>query len=358
LVRAALTLTAAVHPILALDSVRLGRWEVFTVGLVWHRRGLVVGWTVLPYPWPKGAFTPAVCALLAQVAAAWPADRAVPDLVADRGFPSKRCFRTLDQLGWRFSVRLRAPDVVVVGGVRQPVRDLIGQATPETFTAVAATYGSGRQATVGTLVVGRGLPVLAWHQRDDGRARARAKQAARRAHHIASKRGRGVVRQAPATDRWLVLFTTPRHWRPPLQSYRQRWATEGSYRDAHSGWDGHSGWDLDGAVARLPDAAAVARVVGLWALGLLLQSWLGDQLGQSEDPTVQAIVAAWSTTGRLSVWARGRLALTDRSGRLHASLLATLAAGADRLARAPQPPGAVPIQIGAAPRPPTVAKVA
>src|SRR5207245_3366060 len=65
-----------------------GGWEVFTLGVVWHGRVLPVGWAVLPYPWPKGRFTPTVCALIRQVAAVWPAERPV-HLVADRGFPSR-----------------------------------------------------------------------------------------------------------------------------------------------------------------------------------------------------------------------------------------------------------------------------
>jgi hypothetical protein len=264
LVRAALAVVTEPVPHLALDSVRLGRWEVFTVGVVWHGRVLPVGWAVLPYPWPKKQFTPTVCALLEQVATAWPTDRTAPHLVADRGFPSKRFFATLHRLGWGFTVRLRATDVVAVAGAAQSVRDGLGTAIAETWTGQGATYGSGPRAVPGTLVTGRGLPVLPWHQRDDGSARARAKQAHRRAHHVASKRGRGVVRQAPASDRWLVLFTSHATWRPAAGSYRRRWATEGSYRDAQSGWDGRHGWDLDRAVARLRDGAAVERVVGLW----------------------------------------------------------------------------------------------
>jgi hypothetical protein len=341
LVRAALALVPDARPTLALDSVRLGRWEVFSAGLVWHSRVLVVGWAVLPYPWPKGTFTPTVCSLLERVAAAWPADRATPHLVADRGFPGKRFFATLSRLGWAFTVRLRATDVVVVAGVRQTVRDLIGPATAGAFTAVAATYGTGRRATAGTLVLGRGLPTLAWHQRDDGSARARTRQAARRDHHVATKRGRGVRRQAPASDRWLVLFTTHPTWRPALQSYRRRWAAEGSYRDAQTGWDGRSGWDLGGSVARLEDGEAVARVAGLWALGLLLQTWVGDQAGRATDPAVQAALAAWTTTGRLSVWARGRLVFLDPSGRLQSWLLDTLAAGAARIGAARPLPATV-----------------
>lgn len=43
---------------LALDSVRGGAWEVFTLTVRWHGRTLPVGWAVLPYPLPKKQFTP------------------------------------------------------------------------------------------------------------------------------------------------------------------------------------------------------------------------------------------------------------------------------------------------------------
>src|SRR3989442_3490899 len=116
LVRAALALAPAdrdgeTH--LALDSVRCGAWEVFTVGVVWHGRVLPVGWAVLPYPWPKGRFTPTVCALIRQVAAVWPAERPV-HLVADRGFPSRLFLLTLRQVRWGWTVRLRATHSVSV----------------------------------------------------------------------------------------------------------------------------------------------------------------------------------------------------------------------------------------------------
>jgi hypothetical protein len=348
LVRAALALASPASPHLALDSVRLGRWEVFTVGLVWHTRVLVVGWAVLPYPWPKRRFTPTVCALLAQVAAAWPAEAPPPHLVADRGFPSKRFFATLQRLGWDFTIRLRATDAVVVHGVPQTVRALIAQAVVGTWSAMEATYGGGRHAAGATLVLGRGLAVVPAHQRDDGSARARTHQQARRAHHVASKRGPGVGRLAPDTDRWMVRFTTQSQVLPALRSYRQRWATEGSYRDAQSGWDGRCGWDLHHAASRLGDADTVARLSGLWALCTLLQSWLGDGLARSRDPAVRAFLAGCSTTGRLSVWARAHLALSDRSGRLTPWLLDRLHQGTHVLAATPPLPATT---LPFAPRP-------
>jgi hypothetical protein len=60
----------------------------------------------------------------------------------------------------------------------------------------------------------------------------------------------------------------------------------------------------------------VERLVGLWALGPLLQTWVGHQAGQPTAPAAaRAALGQWTTTGRLSVWARGHFALQDRSGR-------------------------------------------
>jgi len=50
----------------------------------------------------------------------------------------------------------------------------------------------------------------------------------------------------------------------------------------------------------------VERVVGLWALGALVQTWVGHRLGQpSAAAPVPLLRREWTTTGRLSVWARG-----------------------------------------------------
>jgi hypothetical protein len=89
LVRAADALIPAVGPThLVLDTVRCGGWEVMVLGLVVSQRIQPLAWAVLPYPVPKGRFTPTACALVQQVAALWPAERAV-HFVADRGFPSQ-----------------------------------------------------------------------------------------------------------------------------------------------------------------------------------------------------------------------------------------------------------------------------
>ncbi len=320
---------------LALDSVRCGPWEVFTLGVVWHGRVLPVGWAVLPYPWPKGRFTPTVCALIRQVAASWPAERPV-QLVADRGFPSRLFLLTLRQARWGWTVRLRATDGVTVAGRAQPVRALVAAAAPDGWTAQPAHYGFGPRALPGTLVIGQGLAVLPWHQRGPASVQQRLAQHGRRQAHLARKHPRRRPDAARQTDPWVVLFTSQPTWLAAVRSYDRRWSIEGSYRDAQGGWDGRHGWDLEAALARLTDAVVVERVVGLWALGALVQTWVGQRLGQpAAAAPVPLLRREWTTTGRLSVWARGQFALTDPSGRFRPWLRQILTAGAHRLALTP-----------------------
>jgi hypothetical protein len=316
---------------LALDSVRCGPWEVFTVGVVWHGRVLPLSWAVLPYPWPPGQVTPTVCRLLRQVDAAWPPGRPA-HLVADRGFPGQQLFRTLRRLGWGWTVRLRAGMGVTVAGEEVLVRDLLGRARPSGWTVWAGAYGRGTKAIPATLVVGRGLPVWPRHQRTAGSQRHRV---TRQNERLRTRRYR--YASVSETDAWMVLCTTHPTWRAAVGSYRRRWATEGSYRDAQSGWDGQHGWDLEPVLARARCAVHGEAVVGLWALGTLLQTWLGAQIvhGPAE---VRTVAAQWTTTGRLSVWAHGQCAL--REPLLQAWLTDTLRTGAAQVAAAPLRPAA------------------
>src|SRR5579871_1812480 len=310
----------------ALDSVRCGPWEVFTLGVCWHGRVLPLTWAVLPYPWPSGQVTPTVCRLLRQVDAAWPPSRPV-HLVADRGFPGQQLFRTLRTLGWGWTVRLRAGMGVTVEGQDVLVRDLLARARPTGWTVWAGAYGRGTKAIPATLVVGRGLAVWPLHQRTPSSQRSRAQ---RQAERVRTRRYR--YARVSETDAWMVLCTTQPTWRAALASYRRRWATEGSYRDAQSGWDGQHGWDLEPVLTQTRRAGQAEAIVGLWALGTLLQTYLGSQVVQG-TPEVRAVAAQWTTTGRLSVWAQGQVAL--REPLLTAWVAATLRAGAVRLALAP-----------------------
>src|SRR5499427_342844 len=74
LIRLALTLLAADQPVVvALDTTRLGPWEVWLAGIVIAGRTLPIGWAVIPYPWPKGRFRATTLALSQHLQQAFPA---------------------------------------------------------------------------------------------------------------------------------------------------------------------------------------------------------------------------------------------------------------------------------------------
>jgi len=141
--------TTATEVTVALDSVRCGPWKAFTLGIVWRGRVIPVAWRVLAYPWPRGQVTPAVCALVAQVAAAWPTeDTRTAHLVADRAFPGQRLFTALRRAGWGWTIRLRAPLPVTVGEERVTVRNLMRRARPGGWMAWAGAYQRGDRACI------------------------------------------------------------------------------------------------------------------------------------------------------------------------------------------------------------------
>ena len=340
LVRAALGLVADRVPHLTMDTVRCGDWEVITIGVVWHGRMLPVGWEVLPYPWPKGQFTPAVVRLLWRVGQTWPVDRR-PHLVADRGFPSLKLFRTVEQLGWGWTIRLRAKLNVGIDDTPQALAALIAASRPGVWTCHPITYGTGRQRVAGHLVLGRAdaLPVLPRHQANPGSRRQRERRQAARVREIASKHPARRTTTAQQTDGWVALFTSHTTWLDASRSYTRRWATEGSYRDAQGGYDGQHGWDLEPTVARETDPRVVDSLFGLWALGSVIQTALGDRLSRPDlPPALRHARARWTTTDRLSVWMRGRFALTDPVGDLAPHLLTCLLKTAHQLRDSLTPP--------------------
>jgi hypothetical protein len=326
LVRASLRLVRPAAPVLVLDSVRRGAWEVFTIGLVWHGRVLPLAWAVLPYPWPKGQFTPTVCALVRQVAQAWPPEWPLPHLVADRAFPSRALFCLLEAVGWAYTIRIKASDLVTLARGVVLGYDLIAAATRGAFTMAPGRFG--RYTTLGRthVVAGQDLPVLPHHQRDAGSARARTR---RRAAKLSSVKQ---SRRAAPTEPWVLLVTTAATWLGAVRHYRLRYHTAGSYRDAQSGWDGRHGWNLGDQLAAATTATRVDAVVGLWALGTLVQAGVGDHLTAAPTPAaIQAVAGEWTVHGRLSVWARGHFAFTEPHGRLGPWLLATLHGLAERV---------------------------
>jgi hypothetical protein len=314
--------------VLVLDSLRCGPWEIFTVGVAWHGRTLPISWAVLPYPWPKGRFTPTVCALLRQLGRAWPPDEP-RHLLADRGFPSRELFATLRQLHWGWTIRLRAKSYVTAAGRACWAKDLLSESAKPTWRSWSCRYETNPTAPPGTLIIGQGLPVLPWHQRTPGSLRHRAAQAATRTRHLQAKHPGRSADDSVETDAWVILFSSCAHVRAVAQGYRSRWTTEGTYRDAQGGWDGRHGWDLEAVVARQTHVWMVERLVGLWAMGSLLQCWIGAQTLRPNAPALlDAHLRQWATTPRLSIWARGQCALTDPRGLLHDWLQQTLAEAA------------------------------
>ena len=123
LIHTALTVLPPGTPVVvALDTTRLGPWEVWLAGIVVAGRTLPIGWAVIPYPWPKGRFRSTTLALIQQLQRAFPTGVRWT-LVADRGFPSAALFAQLRQGGTDFSVRLRLSDWVTVGKVYAMVVD-------------------------------------------------------------------------------------------------------------------------------------------------------------------------------------------------------------------------------------------
>jgi hypothetical protein len=68
LIQAGLTLLPPGQPVVvALDTTRRGRWEVWLAGIVVQGRTVPIGWAVIPYPWPKSRFRTTTVALLQRL---------------------------------------------------------------------------------------------------------------------------------------------------------------------------------------------------------------------------------------------------------------------------------------------------
>jgi hypothetical protein len=199
--------------VVALDTTRLGPWEVWLAGIVVAGRTLPIGWAVIPYPWPKGRFRATTLALIQQLQQAFPTG--VPwTLVADRGFPSAVLFAQLRQGGTGFTVRLRLSDWVTVAGIYAMVavhlaagRLVVGQRT-----AAAIGRGQPHQPLVpGWVVVHAAIATPPKHKQNPGTTRERSKRAKAHAQHRAHKQGRRTKPPSAAVQRYAqtwVLFTT------------------------------------------------------------------------------------------------------------------------------------------------------
>src|SRR5215471_1965383 len=146
LIQAALMLLASGQPVVvALDTTRLGPWEVWLAGIAVQGRTVPIGWAVIPYPWPKGRFRTTTVALLQRLQDAFPSNVSW-SLVADRGFPSALLFAHLRQGGTAFSVRLRLNAWVTVAGVYAMVAEHLEAGRLVVGQRTAAVMGCGQPA--------------------------------------------------------------------------------------------------------------------------------------------------------------------------------------------------------------------
>src|SRR5215467_9549827 len=295
LIRLALGLLSAPHPVVALDTTRLGPWAVWLAGIVVAGRTLPIGWAVIPYPWPKGRFRATSLALLQQLQGAFPTGRCWT-LVADRGFPSAALFAQLRQGGTDFSVRLRLSDWVTVRGVYATVATHLAAGRLGGGQRTAATMGRGQPAQPlvrGWVVVSAAVAALPKPKQNPGTARERAKRAKAHAQHRAHKQGRTTTPPSATAQRYAqtwVLFTTAPTVAQAVAAYAQRMPIEETFRD----W--HHGWGVRTAVVNLPTEAMVDRLIGVICMTYSLQMHLGQRV--SVDPRGQQRRVQWTVTDR------------------------------------------------------------
>jgi hypothetical protein len=309
LIRLALPLVPTAQLVgVAMDTTRLGPWEVWLAGIVVAGRTLPLGWAVIPYPWPKGRFRATTLALIQQLQQAFPAGVRWT-LVADRGFPSAILFAQLCQGGTDFSVRLRLSDWVTVAGVYAMVSVHLAAGRLVVGRRTAATIGRGTQEqplVPAAIVVSAAVVTPPRHKQNPGTARERAHRAKQHTQHRKHKQGRKTKPPSAVAQRYAqtwVLFTTASTVAQAVAEYAGRMSIEETYRD----WHHH--WAVRAAVVGLPTEAMVARLIGVVCLADTVQMHLGQRV--RVDPMSQQRRAQWTVTDRISWFWCGQRLFTD-----------------------------------------------
>ncbi len=306
LIRLALTLLAADQPVVvALDTTRLGPWEVWLAGIVVAGRMLPIGWAVIPSPWPKGRFRATTLALIQQLQPAFPAGVRWT-LVADRGVPSAVLVAQLRQGGTAFSVRLRLSDGVTVDRVYATVSAHLGAGRLVVGQRTAAMIGRGtveQPLVPAAIVVSAAVIPPPRHKQNPGTARERAQRAKQHAQHRKHTQGRKTTPPSAVAQRYAqtwVLCTTASTVAQAVAEDAGRMSSEETSRD------GHHHWAVRAAVVDVPRAAMVARLMGIVCLAYTVQLHLGQRV--STDPVGQRRRAQWTVTDRVSwCWCGQRL---------------------------------------------------
>lgn len=341
LIRLALALLPPDAPgVVALDTTRLGPWEVWLAGIVVAGRTLPIGWAVIPYPWPHGRFRATTLALIEHLQVVFPAGVGWR-LVADRGFPSAALFAQLRQGGTDWTVRLRLSDWVTVGGVYAMVVEHLEAGRLAVGQRTAAAIGRGTPTlplVPAWVVVSAAVATPPRHQQNPGTARERAKRAKAQAQHRQHQRGRQTTAPSAAAQKYAqtwVLFTTAPTVAQAVAEYAGRMSIEETFRD----WHHH--WDVRAAVVELPTEAMVARLIGVVCLAYSLQLQLGQRL--SADPVGQRRRAQWTVTDRVSWFWCGHQLFSDRGYDWSGWLAQQWASLGHRLTSAPAPAPATPV---------------
>lgn len=309
LIRQALRVRSASQSVVvAMDTTRVGPWEVWLAGIVVGGRTLPIGWAVIPYPWPKGRYRATTLALITQLQAAFPAGVRW-SVVADRGFPSAALFAQLRAGGTDCSIRLRLSDWVRVAGVYAKVLDHLATGRLRVGQRTAATVGNGHatQPLVrGWVVVSTAVATPPRHKQNPGTQRERLTRARRHARHRQHKRGRKTTPPSALAQRYAqtwVLFSTAPTKAQAVREYAGRMAIEETFRD----W--HHQWAVRAATISLPTEAMVTRLIGIVGLAYTLQMRVGYQV--SHTPDAQHRRAQWTVTGRISWFWCGQRIFAD-----------------------------------------------
>ena len=153
LIRRALALLPAGQAVVvALDTTRLGPWEVWLAGVVVAGRTVPIGWAVLPYPWPKGQFHLTTVALLQRLQP--PSRRASLD--ARRGTGFAECTALCP---------LSTPETGFMCGSADGIGDC-GWGLCDGSAHVEADAGEGHAVPA---TMGRGTPAQPWWRARDCR---------------------------------------------------------------------------------------------------------------------------------------------------------------------------------------------
>jgi len=294
--------------VVAMDTTRVGPWEVWLAGIVVGGRTMPIGWAVIPYPWPKGRYRATTLTLVRQLQAAFPPGVRW-SLVADRGFPSAALFAQLRAEGTDCSIRLRLNDWVRVAGVYAKVMEHLAASRLRVGQRAAVTVGNGHatQPLVrGWVVISAAVPAPPRHKQNPGTHRERLTRARRHARHRQHKRGRKTTPPSALAQRYAqtwVLFSTAPTTAQAVREYACRMAIEETFRD----WHHH--WAVRTATVALPTEAMVTRLIGSVCLAYTLQMLVGSQVCHTS--TAQGRCTQWTVTGRISWFWCGQRVFTD-----------------------------------------------